>query len=73
MKLRDKIILSVAVGLVAALLYEMPMWWGVLFSPLAEQLTTAQAAADTGGWFRLDLDGTILRLKSLDVLFALFH
>ncbi len=73
MKLRDKVIISILVGLVVMALYSAPMWWGVLFTPLCEQLTTAQATADAGGWFRLEIDGVVFRLKSLDMLFSLFH
>lgn len=73
MKLRDKIVVSILFGLCAMLLYRAPMWWGVLFSSLAEDLTTAGASADAGGWFRVELGGAVLRLKSLDALFALLH
>ena len=72
MKLRHKILLSVLFGLFAMTLYSAPMWWGVLFSPLTEPLTTAQAAESaTGpGW---ESGGVEIRLKSLDLLFALFR
>lgn len=72
MKLRDKIFISVAVGLIAMLLYSTPAWWGVLFSPISDHLVTAQSTAGPG-WFSWELDGIELRLKSLDALFALFH
>lgn len=72
MKLRDKLLLSALFGLFAMALYSSPMWWGVLFSPVTEQLTTTEAAEDAGG-FGWELDGVTIRLKSLDLLFSLFH
>jgi len=73
MKLRTKVLISILAGLLAMLLYSAPMWWGVLFSPLAEPLTTASVEGDGGGWFRLEAGGVVLRLKSLDMLYALFN
>lgn len=70
MKKRDKVILSIIAGLLAMMLYSGPMWWGVLFSPITQQLTTAPLSADTDGWLRWETDGIVLRFKSLDLLFA---
>ena len=49
MKLRHKLLISCAAGLLAMLLYSGPMWWGVLFSPITQPLTTAELAEDGGG------------------------
>lgn len=70
MRTRDKIILSIFVGLFAMLLYSSPMWWGVLFSPISQPLTTAGLTdAGTGGicW---EIDGIVLRFRSLDMLLS---
>ena len=73
MKLRNKIGLSALVGLLAMLLYSTPMWWGVLFSPITQPLTTAESteAADEGVCW--ESDGTVLRFKSLDLLLSFLH
>lgn len=71
MKIRDKIIISVVIGLVAMSFYSMPMWWGVLFSPITQQLTTepvTQALAEGLCW---QTEGCVLRLKGLDILMKL--
>lgn len=70
MKRRDKIILSIIAGLLAMMLYSGAMWWGVLFSPITQQLTTAPLSEDTDGWLRWETDGIVLRFKSLDLLFT---
>lgn len=72
MKLRNKIVISILAGLLAALLYSTPMWWGVLFSPIAQPLTTVELAEDGGG-VRWESDGVVLRFKSLDLLFSFLH
>ena len=69
MKLKHKILISVAAGLLAMLLSSSPMWWGVLFSPLAQPLTTAPLTEDCGG-VRWESDAAVLRFKSLDLLFS---
>ena len=73
MKLRNKIVLSALVGLLAMLLYSKPMWWGVLFSPITQPLTTAESTevADEGVCW--ESDGTVLRFKSLDLLLSFLH
>lgn len=72
MKLRSKILISVAAGLLAMLLYSAPMWWGVLFTPLSQPLTTASCAENCGGvaW---ESGGVVFRFKSLDLLFSFLH
>jgi len=72
MKLRNKILISVTAGLLAMLLYSSPMWWGVLFSPLSQPLTTAELSEDNGG-VRWESEGIVLRFKSLDLLFSFLH
>ena len=73
MKLTHKIILSVLAGLTAMLFYSLPLWWGVLFSPLTESLTTAEASMTANGPCWTADDGTQLRLKSLDLLLSSFE
>ena len=68
MKLRNQLLISVLVGLLAMLLYSGPMWWGVLFSPITQSLTTAELTEDNGGVRWEAEDGTVLRFKSLDML-----
>lgn len=72
MKLRNKIFLSIVAGFLAMLLYSSPMWWGVLFSPLSQPLTTAGLSEDHGG-ARWESNGVVLRFKSLDLLFSFLH
>ena len=72
MKFSKKLMLSVVAGLLALLLYSAPLWWGVLFSPIAQPLTTAGLEADGGG-VRWETDGAVLRFKSLDMLFSFLH
>lgn len=73
MKLRTKIALSAVVGLFAMLLYSSPMWWGVLFSPIAQPMTTGELTEEASGGIRWESDGTVFRFKSLDLLLSLFH
>ena len=73
MKLRNQLLISVLVGLLAMLLYSGPMWWGVLFSPITQPLTTAELTEDNGGVRWEAEDGTVLRFKSLDMLFSFLH
>ena len=70
MKTRDKIIISVVVGLVAMSFYSTPMWWGVVFSPIAQQLTTEPITDALTRGFCWQTDGIILRLKGFDLLMA---
>lgn len=73
MKTRNKIAISIVAGLLAMLLYSTPMWWGVLFSPFSQSLTTAPLTEDTEGWFRWEAGDIVLRFKSLDLLFSFLH
>lgn len=70
MKTRDKIIISVIIGLLAMSLYSFPMWWGVLFSPITEQLTGAPLTADLTGGVCWESGGVVLRFRSLDLLLS---
>lgn len=72
MKLRNKLILSIIAGFLAMLLYSTPMWWGVLFSPLTQPLTTTEVTEDANGVF-WESGGIVLRFKSLDMLFSFLH
>lgn len=72
MKTRDKIIISVVIGLVAMSFYSMPMWWGVLFSPITQQLTTAPLTDALTEGVCWQMEGLVLRLKGLDFLMGLF-
>ena len=72
MKLLHRILISAAVGFFAMLLYSTPMWWGVLFSPIAQPLTTAELTEDDGG-VRWESDGVVFRFKTLDMLFSFLH
>lgn len=72
MKFQHKLMISIAAGLLAMLLYSTPMWWGVLFSPLTQPLTMAEVTEDASG-VRWESDGVVLRLKSLDLLFSFLH
>ena len=73
MKLRNKLLLSALIGFCAMLLSTTPMWWGVLFSPISQQLTSAPVTEDTSGGVCWEEDGTVLRFKSLDLLFSFLH
>ena len=72
MKLKNKIAISIAAGLLAMLLSSSPMWWGVLFSSIAQPLTTAEITEDAGG-IRWESNGVVLRFKTLDLLFSFLH
>ena len=63
---------SFLAGLLAMTLYSAPMWWGVLFSPLSQPLTTAGITEDAEGvcW---ESDGVVYRFKTLDMLFSFLH
>lgn len=70
MKTRNKLMISVLAGLLAMLLYTTPAWWGVLFSPITRQLTSASLTEDTDGFWRWEVNGVVVRMKSLDMLFS---
>ena len=72
MKFRNKLLISLTAGLLAMLLYTTPAWWGVLFSPVTHQLTSASLTEDSDGFWHWETeDGIVIRLKSLDMLFSL--
>ncbi|MDE6880798.1 MAG: hypothetical protein K2P20_05505 [Oscillospiraceae bacterium] len=73
MKLRTKVLLSVAAGFLAMLLYSAPMWWGVLFSPLTQPLSTAEPTEETSEGLCWESEGVTVRLRSLDLLLSLLH
>ena len=68
MKTRDKIIISIIIGAIAMSLHAFPMWWGVLFSPIAQQLTSVPLTAELAEGIHWEMDGVVLRLRSLDLL-----
>ena len=72
MKTRDKIIISIIIGLIAASFQAFPMWWGVLFSPIAQQLTTAPITEALTQGFCWQTEGLVLRLRGLDLLMEFF-
>ena len=71
MGMRKKLAISLVAGLLALTLWSTPAWWGVLFSPVTRQLTCASLAEDRDGFWRWEVDGVVVRLKSLDLLFSL--
>ena len=73
MKLHNKLFISFIVGILAMMLYSGPLWWGVLFSPITQSLTTAELTEDNGGIRWESEDGTVLRFKSLDMLSSFLH
>ena len=68
MKIRDNILISSLMGIIAMSLYSLPMWWGVLFSPIAQQLTGAPLTTDLTGGVCWESEGIVLRFRSLDLL-----
>ena len=70
MKTRDKILISILMGLIAMSLYTFPMWWGVLFSPVVHELTGAPLTADLTGGICWELGGVVMRFRSLDLLLS---
>ena len=72
MKTRDKIIISIVIGLIAVSFQAFPMWWGVLFSPITQQLTTAPVTEALTQGFCWQTEGFVLRLRGLDLLMEFF-
>lgn len=62
--------LSLVAGALAMLLTGRPMWWGVLFSPVAQPLYCVQTEEDASQGWRWEGDGIVLRFRSLDLLLA---
>ncbi|MBR2131631.1 MAG: hypothetical protein IJ955_03685 [Oscillospiraceae bacterium] len=73
MKTRDKIILSVIIGLFVMSLEALPMWWGVLFSPITQQLTQVPLTPELTEGLCWEVNGMVLRFRSLDLLMAFLH
>ena len=59
--------ISILIGLIAMTFYSFPMWWGVLFSPITQQLTGAPLTDTLTGSVCWELDGVVLRFRSLDL------
>lgn len=72
MKTRYLILLSIAAGLIALSIDAFPMWWGVLFSPITEQLACEPVSEELTTGFFWETDGVIFRLKGLDLLHDFF-
>lgn len=70
MNVKQKLLISVIAGLLAMMLASPPMWWGVLFSPVADQLVCASLTEDAEQGWRWEADGVVLRFKSLDILLS---
>lgn len=73
MKTRTKLLLSLMAGLLAMMLSSGPMWWGVLFSPITRQLTTAEITQDAREGVCWEMDGVVLRFRSLDQFLSFLH
>ena len=69
MKPFQRLILSLLTGLLVCSLWRSPMWWGAVFSPLAEPLATVQEAQEEGLYLRWGQK--VLRLKGLDLVLDL--
>ena len=72
MKTRYLILLSLAAGLIAVSIDAFPMWWGVLFAPITEQLATEPVSEELTKGICWQVDDLVLRLKGLDLLSELF-
>ncbi len=72
MKTRDKIIISIIIGMLAMSFYTFPMWWGVLFSPITQQLTTSPLTEELAHGLCWETEGVVLRIRALDLLMKLF-
>lgn len=72
MKTHDKIIISVIAGLTAVSLRLCPMWWGVVFAPITQRLSTAPVTEALKQGFCWQTEGLVFRLRALDLLTELF-
>ena len=72
MKTRYLILLSIAAGLIAVSMDAFPMWWGVLFSPITEQLSCEPVNEELTKGFCWQVDDFVFRLKGLDLLHNFF-
>lgn len=71
MNTRDKIIISVVIGLIAMTIDAIPMWWGVLFSPISQQLATEPLTDALTRGICWQTEDFVLRLKGVDLLMKL--
>ena len=72
MKTRDKILISLVIGLIAMSFYSFPMWWGVLFSPITRQLTTEPITEALTQGICFQSEDIVFRFKGLDLLMDFF-
>ena len=70
MNRKQKLLLSLIAGLLAMMLSSPPMWWGVLFSPVADPLVSAVLSEDSDIGWHWEADGIVLRFRSLDILLS---
>ena len=68
MQFKEKILISVTAGLLAMTLRAVPLWWGVLFSPISQSLTYEEVTEETADGYCWKVDGIVLRFRSLDLL-----
>ena len=66
MRMKDRFLVAALSLLLVFSLGAKPLWWGVLFSPLAEPLTTASSWEEDGLCWKLG--DKVLRFRSLDLL-----
>lgn len=72
MKTRYIVLLSILIGLAAVSFDAFPMWWGVLFAPITEQLSSVPISEELTKGFCWEMDGVVLRLRGLDLIAELF-
>ncbi len=70
MNRKQRLLLSLIAGLLAMMLSSPPMWWGVLFSPVADPLVSTVLSEDSDIGWRWESDGIVLRFRSLDILLS---
>ena len=69
---RRRAALSLTAGLLALFLSGGPMWWGVVFSPLSQPLTTAAEPEAPEEGFSFQIGGQVFRFKALDLILEIF-
>lgn len=71
---RRRAALSLTAGLLALFLSGGPMWWGVVFSPLSQPLTTASQPEEPeeADGFSFQIAGQVFRFKALDLILEIF-
>lgn len=70
---RRRMALSLTAGLLALFLSGGPMWWGVVFSPLSQPLTTAETEEpEEPDGFSFQIGGQVFRFKALDLILEIF-